>query len=255
MNDTQLADLSDNNKINLINADLLQSATINRLDKNYFYIYHLAAVIGVQHVSRSPLDVLEKNFILLQNTLKIAKQQKELERFIFASTSEVYAGTLNHFGLEFPTPESTVLTVNNLHKSRTSYMLSKIYGEAMCLHSGLPFTIIRPHNFYGPRMGLSHVIPELMKKVFDSRNGMVDVYSVNHKRTFCYIADAMEMIHLLIKSDQSVGMAYNIGNVDEEITMGYLAQKVIDLIGKDVIINPMPATPGSPERRCPSIAK
>lgn len=84
---------------------------------------------------------------------------------------------------------------------------------------------------------------------------MVDVYSVNHKRTFCYIADAMEMIHLLIKSDQSVGMAYNIGNVDEEITMGYLAQKVIDLIGKDVIINPMPATPGSPERRCPSIAK
>ena len=94
-----------------------------------------------------------------------------------------------------------------------------------------------------------------MKKVVDSNNGMVDVYSVSHKRTFCYIVDAVKMIQLLAESEQSIGETYNIGNDDEEITMGDLAQKVIDLIGKKVTINPKPFTPGSPKRRCPSIKK
>ena len=255
VNDKYLSDLEENKKINFINADLLSSLTIDQIDHDYSYIYHLAALIGVQHVIKSPYEVLTKNFILFQNTMKIAKQQKKLERFIFASTSEVYAGTLQHFGLDFPTPEKTPLTVSNLNESRTSYMLSKIYGEAMCLHSGVPVTIIRPHNFYGPRMGLSHVIPEIMKKVVDSENGLVDVFSVNHKRTFCHINDAVEMIQLLAESIQTIGKSYNIGNDDEEITIGDLAQKIINLIGKDVVINPLPTTQGSPERRCPNISK
>ena len=255
VNDTQLIVLVENEKINLINANLLQSATTDQLDDDYAYIYHLAAVIGVQHVLKAPYDVLTKNFILLQNSLDIAKYQKKLERFVFASTSEVYAGTLNHFGLEFPTSESTALTVSNLREARSSYMLSKIYGEATCLHSGLPVTIIRPHNFYGPRMGLSHVIPELMKKVVETETELLDVYSANHKRTFCYITDAVQMIQLLAESNQTIGESYNIGNDDEEIAMGELAQKIIELIGKEVAINPMPPTPGSPERRCPSITK
>jgi len=255
VNDTQLAVLTENEKINLINIDLLQNIAIDKLGQDYAYIYHLAAVIGVQHVLTTPYNVLEKNFILLQNALKIARKQKKLERFVFTSTSEVYAGTLNHYGLEFPTPETTPLTVNDLNEARTSYMLSKIYGESMCNHSGLPVTIIRPHNFYGPRMGLSHVVPELMKKVIEVENGHLDVFSIKHKRTFCYIADAVEMIQLLTESDKTIGKSYNIGNDDEEITMGELAQKIIDLIGKDISINPMPATPGSPERRCPSISK
>jgi len=254
VNDAQLSDLVENEKISLINADLLQSV-VEQLDHDYRYIYHFAALIGVQHVLKSPYDVLAKNFTLLQNALELAKRQKKLERFIFTSTSEVYAGTLNHYGLEFPTPESTSLTVSDLREARTSYMLSKIYGEAMCQYSDLPVTIIRPHNFYGPRMGLSHVIPELMKKVVETKTGLLDVFSVNHKRTFCYIADAVKMIQLLAETDKTVGESYNIGNGDEEITMAELAQKITKIVGKEVIINPMPATPGSPERRCPSIIK
>ena len=254
VNDVQLSDLVENEKISLINADLLQSAA-EQIDNDYGYIYHFAAVIGVQHVLKAPFDVLEKNFILLQNALKIARKQKKLRRFVFTSTSEIYAGTLNQYGLEFPTPESTPLMVSDPHEARSSYMLSKKYGETMCLHSGLPVTIVRPHNFYGPRMGLSHVIPELMKKVVDTDTGIVDVFSVKHKRTFCYIADAIDMIQLLAESEKTIGESYNIGNDDEEITMGELAQKIIDLIGKDVAINSMPTTPGSPERRCPSIRK
>ena len=253
--DKFLRELSIHCKVNLLDIDLLQFDSFQQITDNYTHIYHLAAVIGVQHVLNAPYDVLVKNFTLLNNAIEIAKCQKKLERFVFASTSEVYAGTLNHYGLNFPTPESTPLCANDLHEPRTSYMLSKIYGEAICLHSGLPVTIIRPHNFYGPRMGLSHVIPELMKKIVDSANGFIDIYSVNHKRTFCFIKDAVQMFKLLAESDQTIGETYNIGSHDEEISMGGLAKLIISTIGKDVQVNPLPATTGSPERRCPDMSK
>ena len=94
-------------------------------------------------------------------------------------------------------------------------MLSKIYGESMCINSMLP-TIIRPHNFYGPRMGLSHVIPELMKKAVESENSKIDVFSINHKRTFCYIEDAVNAIQKLSESQNSIGKTYNIGDEEEK---------------------------------------
>jgi len=94
-----------------------------------------------------------------------------------------------------------------------------------------------------------------MKKIISTKNNMLDVFSVDHKRTFCYIADAIEMIQLLAESNKSIGHSYNIGNEDEEITMGELAQKIINLISKNIKVNPLPALSGSPERRCPSIAK
>ena len=187
--------------------------------------------------------------------LKVAKNQTCMERFIFASTSEVYAGTLKHTGLTFPTPESTILTINDLSDARSSYMLSKIYGEALCLQSGLPVTIVRPHNFYGPRMGMSHVVPELMKKVVESKDKKIEVFSVDHQRTFCFIDDAIEMITLLAESAKSLGEAYNIGNDIEEIKMKELALKIIKLISNKIEVRPKENNSGSPPRRCPDISK
>ena len=252
VNDSALSDLS--KKVKLIEFDLLKEG-INKLDKDYAYIYHLAAIVGVGNVLKSPYGVLDKNVSLLNKAIALGQNQKNLSRFIFTSTSEVYAGTLKYYGLEFPTLESTPLTVGELSQSRTSYMLSKIYGEAMALQSSLPTTIVRPHNFYGPRMGLSHVIPELMKKIIESKSDQLDVYSVDHKRTFCYIDDAVNAITLLAESNNSVGKAYNIGSDDEEIKMSELSQKIMKIIDKVLTINPLPPTPGSPERRCPSIEK
>lgn len=253
--DTDLEQTLTRDKINFENLDLLDSNSIDSLDKDYDVIFHLAAIIGVVHVLDRPYSVLYDNLRMLGNMIDFSRKQVNLSRFFFASTSEVYAGTLKYFDLPIPTPENTPLAVTNLSHPRTSYMLSKIYGEALCQKSGIPFTIFRPHNVYGPRMGMAHVIPEIIKKVVESGNNVVDVYSVNHKRTFCYIEDAVRMLSLLAESNQTIGETYNIGSEDEEITMGDLAYKIIKLAGKEIQINPKPATPGSPERRCPNLSK
>lgn len=254
--DRFLKELEDNPQITFIPVDLMAEEDVMNLGTDYDYIYHLAAIIGVQNVLKHSYDVLEKNTLLLIHMINFAKCQKNLKRFVFASTSEIYAGTLQFYSMEIPTPETTPLTITPLEHPRTSYMLSKIYGEALLQQSGLPFTIVRPHNFYGPRMGLSHVIPELLKKAYFSDDDQsLEVFSVDHKRTFCYIDDAVTMMRMLAETDNTIGQAYNIGNESPEVTILEVAETVLKVTGKMLPIDAKPATAGSPARRCPSMAK
>ncbi len=253
--DDSLSELAQHEGVRLIDLDLLDSSQLGTLRRDYDVIFHFAAIIGVSYVLKAPYDVLTKNVKLVENMILLARQQQSLARFVFTSTSEIYAGTLKHFSLTIPTPEDTPLAITELAHSRTSYMLSKIYGEAMCLHSGLPVTIVRPHNFYGPRMGLSHVIPELCAKAFNSEDGTLDVFSVSHRRTFCYIDDAVETIRLLSESEQACGEAFNVGSQTPEMSMEDVARKIMRIVGKDLTIRPQPETAGSPRLRCPDISK
>lgn len=256
VDDSDLKKLKENKMARVLSLDLLKPESYEKIDGEFDMIFHLAAIIGVQNVLARPAEVLRNNLMLLFNVVDFAKKQKHLGRVIFASTSEVYAGTLQHYGMEIPTPEGTPLTLTDLNHPRTSYMLSKIYGEAVMHQGGLPFTIVRPHNFYGPRMGMSHVIPKLMRKAwFGEGGGVLEVYSPHHKRTFCYISDAVAMMRLLAESRNSVNQAYNVGNQEPEICIRDVAGIILRTLGKSYEICEREAASGSPERRCPDMRK
>jgi UDP-glucose 4-epimerase len=256
VNDGDLRKLCQEENISLVDCNLLDPEQVFSLGNDYEYIFHLAAIIGVRHVTERPYRVLADNVNMLLHMIDLGRKQKKLIKFIFPSTSEVYAGTLKYFGMPFPTPENTPLTISDLSQARTSYMLSKIYGEALCRQSGLPYIIVRPHNFYGPRMGLSHVIPELLEKAYKSpEGGELSVFSVGHRRTFCYIDDAVEMIVRAVESPECVMDTFNIGQQEQEISIGDLAEIIVAVVGKKLLIVPQPETIGSPERRCPDISQ
>lgn len=247
-----------NKGIKYFKKDLLNSNSLSQLDNDYDYIYNFSAIIGVKHVLNSPFDVLTKNFIMMQNSIDFAQKQKNLNRFIFTSTSEVMAGSLEHLNLYFPTPESFPIALTDIRHPRTSYMLSKIYGEAMCYHSKLPFLIVRPHNIYGIRMGLSHVIPEIMKKIFSAKeNESIEIFNPNHQRAFCYVDDAINMIISLATSQNQINDVVNIGNPNEEISIKYLAKLIAKImIREDVnFIFNNENNAGSPSRRLPCMKK
>ena len=239
--------------VSLVYGDLNDLDSMASLDTDYDVIYHLAAIIGVGHVLQRPYEVLTANVRMTENVISLAKRQKNLKRLLFSSTSEVYAGSLVYMDMPIPTPETMPIALTNLSEPRTSYMLSKLYGECMCNMSQLPVTNIRLHNVYGPRMGMSHVIPELLYKAWGLKDGAsLDVYSVDHMRTFCYVSDAVRMMRGLIDSPVAEGRTVNIGNQSPEITIGELAQVVVSTVGRNLELVPKPATPGSPSRRCPS---
>ena len=254
--DAELEELVAAPNVTLLTCDLRDANLLADLPGDCDYIYHLSAIIGVEHVLERPYQVLADNVKMLVHAIDLGRRQADLKRFVFASTSEVYAGTLRHFSLEMPTPETTPLAVSPLEEPRTSYMLSKIYGEALCRHSGLPITLIRPHNFYGPRMGLAHVIPQLLERAYRSDDGGdFEVYSVDHSRTFIFIDDAVQIMRRAAQSDSCVGQVLNVGNQTPEIEMGGLADIVLRTVGRKLHVVPRPATPGSPPRRCPDMSK
>jgi UDP-glucose 4-epimerase len=253
--DFELKNLIKSKRINLIKTDLL-NLNIKDWKRDYYKIFHLAAIIGVKHVNKDPINVALQNIYLLDNVIKIAYSQKNLKKFIFFSTSEVYSGTLKYYGLKIPTPENTSLTIDDLNSSRTSYMLSKIYGEYICnISKNLPHINIRPHNFYGPRMGFSHVIPELFLKMYKSKNDKVEIKSPNHKRTFCFIQDATEMIYKLSSSKNSINKTFNIGSFDKSISILKLAKTMSKLVDKKIKLITSENEVGSPKNRQPSMAE
>jgi nucleoside-diphosphate-sugar epimerase len=251
--DDALEAVTANPGVRCLSSDLLDPRGLEGLDRDYTHVVHLAAIIGVANVAERPFAVLRDNVDMLLRILELARGLARLERVLFASTSEVYAGTLEHFELPIPTPETTALALGDLARPRTSYALSKIYGEALCHHSGLPFTIVRPHNVYGPRMGMQHVVPELLQRAYRSEPGQsLEVFSADHTRSFCYVADAVEMIHRLAEADGGKGGTFNVGAA-REITIREMADIVIRTVGKPLTIRPGPVTAGSPPRRVPDM--
>ncbi len=242
--------------INIINHDLSRNLKKN-ISKDYSYIYQFAAILGVKKVIQGPSEVLVNNVKIQINSIQIAKEQKKLKKFIFSSTSEVHIGSQKNLKMKFPTSENFPILLDDLKHPRTSYSLSKIYCEVLCMFSGLDYIIIRPHNLYGERMGNEHVIPQLLKKINKKKNrDFIELKSATHKRCFCYIEDAIKQIYKLTISSKANNETFNIGNNSEEISINNLLNQMLVLFNKKsikkIIITD---NDGSPNRRVPDMSK
>ncbi len=253
--DPELDALSARKDVTLVAGSLSSADVAAKISRDYDVIFHFAAIVGVQNVVERPYETLAGNIALTTAAIDLAKSQRALKRFVFASTSEVYAGSFEKFTLPIPTPETAPLALPDLDAPRTSYMLSKICGESLCAYSGLPTTIVRPHNVYGPRMGSSHVIPQMISRAIASQDGdEFAVYSADHTRTFCFIDDAVEIVARASVSPDCVGRTLNLGSAAPEIRIETLAGIVARVVGRRLRLVSHPAHPGSPARRCPDMA-
>lgn len=244
-------------RVHFVKADLTDPSAFDGFPLDVDYIYHLAAVIGVQNVLEHPDRVLYVNATTTLHLFEWAKQCTQLKRILFSSTSEIYAGTLKHFGIDIPTPESVPLVLADITDARTTYALSKMYGESICHNYGrkygIPSTIVRYHNVYGPRMGFKHVIPEMFVKI--TNQPQIQVASPRHTRAFCYIDDAVHMTILLCEHEAAKGETFHVGNQEQEITIRELVQEVACAMDRSITIHEQSDTPGSPARRCPDTCR
>lgn len=254
--DSDLQRLADNPRVRCLTLDLTSPGITDTLDADYDAVFHLAAILGVANVIRRPYETLKLNVDATTETLRLAMRQRDLAVFVFASTSEVYAGSLLAGLLEFPTPEDSRIALPPLEAPRTSYMLSKLYGEALVRQSGVPGVIVRPHNVYGPRMGTEHVVPELMKRMWETApGGSLAIRSPRHSRTFCFVDDAIELLVRLAQNADSIGGVWNIGTEAPEYTMIEVAELIRSVVRPSVQLVPAADMEGSPARRCPSMTK
>ncbi|WP_018353048.1 NAD-dependent epimerase/dehydratase family protein [Longispora albida] len=235
----------------VIHADLTDPAAWAGLEKGWDQVYHLAAVVGVRNVVGAPARTMRVNTLALAYLLDWIEPGTKL---FFASTSEAYAGGVTAGVVPVPTPETVPLHIEDVGAPRFAYAISKLWGEAAVLHSGVPAVIGRFHNVYGPRMGADHVIPELSLRAIKGENPFI-VYGSEQRRAFCYIDDAVEAMVALMASEDAVGQIVHIGDDTAETQVADLVRLVHEVAGVSPELEHVPAPEGSVARRCPDLGR
>jgi len=255
--DEDLAALTRRPNVRLSVGDLRDAAVWDQLEGGYDEVYHLAAVIGVRNVVERPAEVIRTNALSTLHLLDWFVDGGG-RKVLFSSTSEAYAWTQHFHDLPVPTPEDSPLSLTDLSDPRSSYAGSKIFGELaitqFCRAAGKPFVIVRYHNVYGPRMGNEHVIPELFLRALSGQDPLT-VYSVEHRRAFCYVSDAVAATVAAMREPAAEGLTVNVGNDREEITIGELAERLLRHAGIEATISAKEAASDPVKRRCPDLTR
>ncbi len=191
-------------------------------------IYHLAAVVGVEHYVGDPYEVLNVNVNGTQNVLKLAF--KHGKKVVFGSTSEVYGRNP-----KVPWREDDDRVLGSTKIDRWCYSTSKAVGEHFCLayhRMGLPITITRYFNVYGPRLDkldVGRIITIFMGQLL--RNEPLTVIGDGMQtRCFTYIEDCIRATMAAGLEAGTDGEVFNIGT-NVETTVLDLAKLMIEVGG------------------------
>lgn len=231
-----------------IEADINnRNETISIMTSYQFdYIFHYAAMVGVQRTLHDPIGVLN-DIDGFKNILETAKNTG-VKHIYFSSSSEVYGEPV-----EFPQNEKTTPL-----NSRLPYAIVKNVGEAF-LRSyqqkfGLQYTIFRFFNTYGPKQSKNFVISKFIYAA--QHNEDITIYGDGKQtRTFCYIDDNINTTLEIFYNKQCINNVVNIGT-NKEIQIIDLAYQIIKLTrSKSKIIYLPPLKEGDMSRRLPDIDK
>jgi UDP-glucuronate decarboxylase len=208
------------------------------------YVFHYAAVVGVQRTLANPHMVLN-DIDGIRNILDLSKSTG-VSRVLFSSSSEVY-------GEPVETPQREHSTPLN---SKLPYAVVKNISEAFLrtyqTEYGLDYTIFRFFNTYGPSQSEDFVVSRFLRRAL--RNEDLLIYGDGlQTRTFCHISDNLTATIAACEDPSCVNEVINIGS-DVELTVLDLARTIVDITGSSSKIRHVsPLKEGDMTRRRPDV--
>lgn len=228
-----LDDLSTGKKSNLVHLDgavefhhesILNETVVEKLVRSADVVYHLAAAVGVGNIVAKPLESIITNARGTDVVLKSCADHGT--KIVLASTSEIYGKTT-----KMPMSEEDDRVLGSTSVFRWSYSTAKALDEHLLLEYsrlGLPATIVRYFNSYGPRLdykGYGSVVASFIRQALAAEPLTVHGDGTQ-TRCFTYIADTVEGTYLAGTKSAAEGSVFNIGN-DAEITINDLARLIV----------------------------
>lgn len=213
---------------------------------NFDYVFHFAAVVGVQRTQENPISVLE-DIDGIKNILSLSKNSS-VKHVYYSSSSEVYGEPVELPQNEYRTPLN----------SRVPYAVVKNLGEcyfrSYFQEFQLPYTIFRFFNTYGPGQSTDFVVARFLAAAL--KNQDITLYGDGMQtRTFTYVDDNINVINKVFEDNLVVNDVINLGN-DELTTIKDLAELVIKLThSNSKIVHLPPLKEGDMSRRQPDNSK
>jgi nucleoside-diphosphate-sugar epimerase len=223
------------------------------------HVIHLAAIVGgIANFHKLPHTLLEVNNALYNGVFRAALDER-VERLVYVSSSMVFENAT-----EFPTTEAHV---RDCPAPWSAYGFSKLAGEVYCraLHDehGLPYTICRPFNAYGPgelpdaEPGIAHAVPDLIAKSLVPMKPLPIFGSGEQTRTLTHIDDIADGIVTATAHPAGLNEDFNI-SAAEELTVAEIAAICWEAAGNDAAdfaLEHLPSFKVDVQRRWPSVEK
>ena len=213
-------------EIEIFTGDIRDTNGVRTAVKGIDVVFHLAALIGIPFSYHSPDSYVDTNVKGTLNVLQACRDY-EVEKVLITSTSEVY-GTAKYVPID----------ENHPRQPQSPYSATKIaadcLAESFYRSFDLPVVIVRPFNTYGPRQSARAVIPTIITQLLAGKKE-VKLGALHPTRDLVFVKDTAEGFIRIAKSDNTVGEEINIAT-GKEISIGDLAQKLINLINPDAKI-------------------
>ena len=245
-NKKNIEHLLDNKNVKFIEHDVQDHIEIA---EDLDFIFHFASAASPIAYQENPVNTLKAGSVGTINTLGLAKAKNA--DFLLASTSEIY-------GDPEISPQNEEYWGNvNPNGERSMYDEAKRFAEAATATYSRTYNlntkIVRIFNTYGPRMQLNdgRVVTNFIVQAL--RNENITIYGDDTQtRSFSYVEDTVAGIISLMNSTEYD--VFNIGNPNE-MTVGKLAEKIIELTDSTSEIKYLELPNDDPKQRKPDITK
>lgn len=207
-------------EIEIFAGDVRDPNGVREAMKDIEQVYHLAALIAIPYSYHSPDAYVDTN---IKGTLNVLQAARDLntERILITSTSEVY-GTAQYVPIDEKHP----------FQGQSPYSATKIgadrLAESFYRSFGLPVSIVRPFNTYGPRQSARAVIPTIITQLLAGKTE-IKLGALTPTRDFNYVKDTVNGFYEIAKSQRAIGQEINIAT-QQEISVEQLAKELINQI-------------------------
>ncbi len=222
----------DDGNLRFLDEAVRRSLTVERIDltdleatrqalKGAQVVFNLAAFVGIPYSYANPHDTVMNNVQATVNVLAVARENG-VERLVQTSTSEVYGSAR-----QVPIPETHPL------QPQSPYSASKIATDHIALSYhyafGLPVSVVRPFNTYGPRQSARAVIPTVIMQALTGSE--IKLGTTTTTRDFTFVSDTVRGFLLAGAAPASVGEVVNLGT-GREISIADTVKLIAAQLGK-----------------------
>ena len=213
-------------KIEIFAGDIRDPNGVREAMKGVDTVFHLAALIAIPFSYHSPDSYVDTN---IKGTLNVLQAARDLgtERILVTSTSEVY-GTAQYVPID----------ENHPLQGQSPYSATKIgadkIAESFYRSFGLPITIVRPFNTFGPRQSARAVIPTIITQLLSGKTE-IKLGSLTPTRDFNYVKDTANGFLQIALAKDTIGEVVNI-STGKEISIKQLAEELIQQINPNAKI-------------------
>ncbi len=208
------------NRLDVFTGDVRDTQSVKASMEGIGVVFHLAALIAIPYSYLAPASYVDTN---VKGTLNILQTALDtgIKRVLITSTSEVY-GTARYVPID----------ENHPRQGQSPYSASKIAADAMAesfsRSFGLPVTIVRPFNTYGPRQSARAVIPTIITQLL-AHSHSIRLGALEPTRDLVYVKDTARGFLEIARCDALIGQEVNIAT-GIETAVGRLAEILIGMV-------------------------